>query len=65
MIYSKSFCCLVANLCPILRPHGRVALQAPLSMEFPGKNTGAGCISFSKIHVFVEYTIYLSRDFAL
>ena len=34
--------CLVAQPCSTLQPHG---LQAaiPLSMDFPGKNTGVGC----------------------
>ena len=35
-------CCLIAKSYPTLRPH-RVAHQAPLSMDFPRKNTGVGC----------------------
>ena len=36
--------CLVAKLCPTLvQPTWVVNHQAPLSMDFPGKNMGAGC----------------------
>ena len=31
-----------AQLCPTLASPWTVALQAPLSMEFPGNNTGVG-----------------------
>ena len=34
--------CLVAKLCPTLCNSMTVACQAPLSMDFPGKNTGVG-----------------------
>ena len=37
-------CCLVFKLClTLLESHGLLARQAPLSMGFPGKNTGVGC----------------------
>ena len=35
-------CCFIAKSYPTLRPN-RIAHQAPLSMAFPGKNTGVGC----------------------
>ena len=36
-------CVLVAQPCPTLcNPMDYIALQAPLSMEFSGKNTGPG-----------------------
>ena len=35
--------CLVAKSCPTLLWSWTIACQAPLSMEFPGKNTGVGC----------------------
>ena len=35
-------------LCPTLVSPWTVTLQAPLTMEVPGKNTGVGCISFSR-----------------
>ena len=34
---------LVAKSCPALATPWTVAHQAPLSMEFPGKNTGVDC----------------------
>ena len=34
---------LVAKLCPTLETPWTVALQAPLSMDSTGKNTGVGC----------------------
>ena len=34
---------LVAKLCPTLVTSWTVAHQAPLSWDFPGKNTGVGC----------------------
>ena len=39
----QEFCCLVAKLCLTLVTPWTVALQAPLSWDFPGKNTGVGC----------------------
>ena len=39
---------LVAKLCLTLVTPWTVARQAPLSMGFPRKNTGVGCISFSR-----------------
>ena len=38
-------CVLVVQLCLTLATPWTVALQAPLSMDFPGKNTGVGCHS--------------------
>ena len=35
--------CLVTELCLTLQTQRTIAGQAPLSMDFPGKNTGAGC----------------------
>ena len=40
---SLTCCCLVAKLCPTIATPWTVAHQAPLSMDFPGKNTGVGC----------------------
>ena len=34
---------LVAKSCPTLATPWTVARQAPLAMDFPGKNTGMGC----------------------
>ena len=34
---------LVAKSCPTLATPWTVARQAPLAMDFPGKNTGIGC----------------------
>ena len=39
---SLTCCCLVAKLCPTIATPWTVAHQAPLSMDFPGKNTGVG-----------------------
>ena len=33
---------MCARACPTLQPHEQ-ACQAPLSMDFPDKNTGVGC----------------------
>ena len=42
-IYSINCCCSVAKSCPtLLQPYG-LAHQTPLSMGFPGKDTGIGC----------------------
>ena len=46
MTFRSSFsgcCCLVTKLCPGLVTLWTVARQAPLSWDFPGKNTGVGC----------------------
>ena len=34
---------LVAKLCPTLATAWTLAFQAPLSLRFPGKNTGVDC----------------------
>ena len=45
-IQYKGFCCCsVTQSCPILITPWTVICQAPLSMGFPRKNTGAGCRS--------------------
>ena len=40
---SQWTCCLVTKSCPTLVTLQTVVRQAPLSMDFPGKNTGVGC----------------------
>ena len=38
-------CCLVANLCPTLfQPHGPKLDRQLYPWDFPGKNTGVGCL---------------------
>ena len=34
--------CSAQSYLTLLQPYGTVAYQAPLSMDFPGKNTGVG-----------------------
>ena len=40
---SQWACCLVTKLCPTLVTIQTVVRQAPLSIDFPDKNTGVGC----------------------
>ena len=38
---------LISKPCPTLVTPWTEALQAPISMRFPSKNTGAGCFPYS------------------
>ena len=42
-IYLYVYLCVCAQLCPNLWTLWTIAHQTPLSMGFPGKNTGVGC----------------------
>ena len=44
-IYTMEYCVLVAQLCPMLQPHGLQPTRHLCPQNFPGKNTGAGCHS--------------------
>ena len=43
MKHSCAVLCLVARLCPTLRPHGLQPARLLCAWHFPGKNTGDDC----------------------
>ena len=43
--YLYTYCCLVSKWCPVLlQPHGLLPVRFLCSWDFPGKNTGVGCL---------------------